>query len=102
MLPEDKRVIIVKSSGRLHDYINYACRQIADESIDHIKLIANGNAISKCVSLAEILKRKENTLNQTCSLDTADAENTPRLTIKLEKEKQDNGAPNSNDMKLDG
>ncbi|PXF44900.1 hypothetical protein BWQ96_05390 [Gracilariopsis chorda] len=85
MRPEDDRDIVVKPSGRLYNYIEYATRVLARDTVDYVQFIAVGKAISKAVTLAEILKRNNTTLRQKCTLDSVEPSNTPRLVIQMQK-----------------
>lgn len=83
--PEDDRDIVVKPSGRIYNYIDYATQVLARDTVDYVQFIAVGKAISKAVTLAEILKRKNSTLQQKCTLDSVEPSNTPRLVIQMRK-----------------
>lgn len=78
-----KDVVLIKQSGRMHNYIAYVQQHLSDMS--SVKLIADGAAISKAVSVAEIVKRADPALHQTTVLKPVSSATRikSRLTIQL-------------------
>lgn len=63
-LPGPKDVVRITQSGSINAYVTYAQRQLQDPSVRRIQLHAQDKAISKAVTVAEILKRVHPGLHQ--------------------------------------
>lgn len=60
--------IRVKASGQMKAYIDYAKKSLDTPGCDTLRVVAVGSAIAKAISIAEILKRQYETLDQVNSL----------------------------------
>lgn len=60
--------IRVKASGQMKAYIDYAKKSLDSPGCDTLRVVAVGSAIAKAISIAEILKRQYDTLDQVNSL----------------------------------
>eukprot|EP00960_Hanusia_phi_P015979 470937-Hanusia_phi.AAC.1 len=54
----------ITTAGKVHNYLRYAMMLLNEKKLETVKLSAAGNAINKCISVVEILKRKVPQLHQ--------------------------------------
>ena len=64
MVPPQDHVVVVKSSGRINGYVTYATKQLQKDHGGHVLLVSMDMAISKGISVAEIIKRQNDSLTQ--------------------------------------
>lgn len=83
MVPSEKHIVRITSSGALRAYVGYSERVLADPEVARVRLIATGKAIGKAVSVAEILKRKHASLHQISDLTPAQPAQDGRLVSCL-------------------
>ncbi len=66
--------IRITSSGKEKNYIGYALKILGDKSCETIILSGMGSAITKTISIAEILKRKVPGLHQWTRIESHEVE----------------------------
>ena len=95
-VPEDPRTVRIKAHGVINTYVKYAQLQLQTHP-HSVELIATGNAISKAITVTEILKRLDQTIQQQNTLTAVKPPNTcnqqssdkvlSQLTLKLQSTK---------------
>ncbi|PPR94285.1 hypothetical protein GOBAR_AA26390 [Gossypium barbadense] len=68
--PINENEIRITSQGAIRNYINYAIALLQDKHVKEIVLKAMGQAISKTVAIAEILKKRIPRLHQDTSISS--------------------------------
>lgn len=83
-IPKDPNLINLHQHTNMKRTIGYCETRISADDFNHFTLIAEGKAVNKCISIAEILKRNHSSLKQENKLDESpDHTDEPRLTIIL-------------------
>lgn len=68
MTPSEKHILRITSSGTIRAFVGYGDRILSDSTVGRVQIVATGKTISKAISVAEILKRKHETLHQMTDL----------------------------------
>ncbi len=79
-LPEGSE-IRVTASGKERNYIGYASKLIEERELDTVVLTGMGSAITKTITVAEILKRRIPDLHQWTEIESREAQVLLRLLI---------------------
>ncbi len=77
-LPEGSE-IRVTASGKERNYIGYASKLIEERELDTVVLTGMGSAITKTITVAEILKRRIPDLHQWTEIESREAQVLLRL-----------------------
>jgi DNA-binding protein len=72
-LPEGSE-IRVTASGKERNYIGYASKLIEEKGLDTVVLTGMGSAITKTITVAEILKRRIPDLHQWTEIESREAQ----------------------------
>ncbi|ACO62528.1 predicted protein, partial [Micromonas commoda] len=75
-LPTDDDEVRVTTGGKIRDVVEYSLARLEDASQGRVTLAGVGKAITKVITVAEILKRRVAGLHQRTSLHTLEMDET--------------------------